>query len=78
MNPIQKAWLVVLRPVITLVNEKLAKRSGLLGRIGKFYAFGPRQFGYHPTNRFLAVFNNQMVNFMGLVLHKYPFFRSAI
>lgn len=75
MNPIQKAWLVVLRPVITLVNDKLAKRSGILGRIGKFYAFGPRQFGYHPTNRFLALMNYQIVSFMGFVLHKYPFFR---
>ncbi len=42
MNYIQKAWLVALRPVSTLINEKLATRSGMLGRIGKFYAIGPR------------------------------------
>lgn len=42
MNYIQRAWLVVLRPVSSFVNEKLAKKSGLLGRIGRFYAFGPR------------------------------------
>lgn len=76
MNPIQKMWLVALKPVITLVNDKLAKRSGILGRIGRFYAFGPRQFGYHPTNKFLAVMNHHIVTCMGFVLHRYPFFRS--
>jgi hypothetical protein len=42
MNYIQRAWLVALRPVTGFVNEKLAKKSGILGRIGRFYAFGPR------------------------------------
>ena len=42
MNYIQRAWLVALRPVANLVNDKLAKKSGLIGRIGRFYAFGPR------------------------------------
>jgi hypothetical protein len=42
MNYIQKAWLVALRPLTSLVNEKLAKKSGTLGRIARFYAFGPR------------------------------------
>lgn len=42
MNYIQRAWLVALRPLTSFVNEKLAQKSGLLGRIGRFYAFGPR------------------------------------
>lgn len=42
MNYIQRAWLVALRPVATFVNDKLAKKTGLIGRIGRFYAFGPR------------------------------------
>lgn len=42
MNYIQRAWLVALRPLTSFVNEKLAKKSGLFGRIGRFYAFGPR------------------------------------
>lgn len=42
MNFIQRSWLVVLRPLTTFVNEKLAKKSGILGRLGRFYAFGPR------------------------------------
>lgn len=75
MNPIQKAWLVALKPVISLVNDKLAKKSGILGRIGKFYAFGPRQFGYHPINRIIALFNQNLIEFFGFVLHKYPVLR---
>jgi len=42
MNYIQRAWLFALRPVSTLVNDKLAKKSGALGRIGRFFAIGPR------------------------------------
>jgi hypothetical protein len=71
MNLIQKAWLVVLRPVAGFVNEKLAKKSGLLGRIGRFYAFGPREFGYHPSNKLLAYVNHIVVSNMGFLFHKY-------
>ena len=42
MNYIQRAWLIVLKPVVTLVNDKMAKKSGVIGRIGRFFAFGPR------------------------------------
>ncbi len=42
MNYIQKAWLYALRPVSNLINNKLAKKSGALGRIGRFFAIGPR------------------------------------
>jgi len=71
MNYIQRAWLIALRPISSFVNEKLAKKTGLLGRIGRFYAFGPREFGYHPTNKFLAYVNQIVVSNMGLVFHKY-------
>lgn len=42
MNYIQRGWLYALRPVSTLLNDKLAKKSGALGRIGRFFAIGPR------------------------------------
>jgi hypothetical protein len=71
MNIIQKAWLTALRPVSSFVNEKLAQKSGLLGRIGRFYAFGPREFGYHPTSKLLAYINHIVVENMGLLFHKY-------
>jgi hypothetical protein len=42
MNYIQRVWLVALRPGTGFVNEKIAKKSGVLVRFGRFYAFGPR------------------------------------
>ena len=42
MNIIQRAWLVALRPVSAFINDKMAKKSGLIGRIGRFFAIGPR------------------------------------
>ena len=75
MNFIQRAWLVALRPVSSFVDDKLAKKSGLLGRIGRFYAFGPREFGYHPSNRLLAYVNHIVVSNMGFLFHKYSFMK---
>jgi len=71
MNYIQRAWLTALRPLTSFVNEKLAKKSGMLGRIGRFYAFGPREYGYHPSSRLLAYGNHVVVNTMGVMFHKY-------
>ena len=71
MNFIQRAWLVALRPVSSFVNEKLAHKSGVLGRIGRFYAFGPREFGYHPTTKLLAYANHIVVSNMAFLFHKY-------
>jgi hypothetical protein len=71
MNFIQKTWLVALKPVIPFFNEKLAKKSGLLGRIGRFYTFGPREYGYHPSSKLLAYVNHIVVDNMGALFHKY-------
>ena len=75
MNFLQKAWLKILSPVIPLVNDKLAKKGGTLGRIGKFWAFGPRQFGYHPTSRYLALFNQMLLQNIGLGMHRHSFIK---
>lgn len=75
MNHLQKAWLKALGPVVTLVNDKMAKRSGLIGKLGKFFAFGPRQFGYHPINRYLALINRVYLQSIPLALHRYSFIK---
>lgn len=75
MNYIQKGWLKALSPVVTLVNEKLATRSGVIGKIGRFFSFGPRQFGYHPINRYFAVANQILVQNIGLATHRYSFIK---
>jgi hypothetical protein len=41
----------------TLVNDKLAKRSGLIGRIFKGLEIGPRQFSQHSLHRVFRVVN---------------------
>lgn len=75
MNPIQKAWLKVLSPVVTLVNDKLAKRSGMIGKLARFFAFGPRQFGFHPINKGIAFCNRITIQGMGIALHNYSFIK---
>lgn len=72
MNYIQRAWLYVLKPVNYLINEKLANKSGILGRIGRFWSLGPREFGYHPTSKFLAYFNANFVHSMIWTMMHYP------
>lgn len=75
MNPIQKAWLRVLSPVVTLVNDKLAKRSGLVGKFARFFAFGPRQYGFHPINKAIYIINRVLLQASAQALHTYSFFK---
>lgn len=75
MNHLQRAWLKVLNPVVTLVNDKMAKRSGLVGKLGRFFSFGPRQFGYHPINRYIAVGNRVLLQNIPFALHRYSFIK---
>lgn len=78
MNHIQRGWLKILSPVVTLVNDKMATRSGLIGKLGRFFAFGPRQFGYHPINRYLAFANQVFMQNIPLALHRYSFIKYAL
>jgi len=41
-----------------VINEKLAKRSGILGKFGRFFLIGPREFGVHPTTK-IFIFANR-------------------
>jgi len=75
MNHLQKAWLKVLGPVIPFVNDKLAKKGGIPGRFGRFWVFGPRQFGYHPTSRYVALLNQVLLQNIGLGMHKHSFIK---
>lgn len=78
MNPIQKAWLKVLSPVVTLVNDKLAKRSGMVGKMARFFAFGPRQFGFHPINKAISLANHALLNSMAKAMHTYSFVKFLL
>mmetsp|Transcript_66009 Transcript_66009/g.76682 ORF Transcript_66009/g.76682 Transcript_66009/m.76682 type:complete len:212 (+) Transcript_66009:26-661(+) len=76
MNPIQKAWLQILSPFAYVINEKLAKRSGVLGKIGKFFIIGPRQYGVHPFNKLLIYLNRKYIHTAAFLLHRYPIYRA--
>jgi hypothetical protein len=76
MNYIQKAWLKVLGPVVPFINEKLAKRSGLLGKLGRMLTIGPREYGFHPINKLMLVLNRSLVNYIGFYTHRYSVFRA--
>lgn len=76
MNYIQKAWLTILRPVTYVLNDKLSKRSGWVGRFGRFFSIGPREFGYHPTNRLLLWINHVTMEAAGFFIHRYSVLKS--
>ncbi len=57
MNPIQRAMLFVGKPFMQLWNDKVASRSGRVGRFGKFFSFGFRENGSHATTRFMRLLN---------------------
>ncbi|KAL4490329.1 hypothetical protein ABPG72_004368 [Tetrahymena utriculariae] len=76
MNPIQKAWLKILEPVSYVINEKMAKRDGIIGKIGRFFAIGPREYGVHPINRMFIFMNRKYMGFQAVALHRYSFIKS--
>ena len=46
-----------------LVNEKLAKRSGAVGKFFKWMEVGPRSYGQHFIPRYFRVWNTYMLDF---------------
>jgi hypothetical protein len=37
--------------------------KGLLGRFGRFFMIGPREYGTHPTNKMFILLNRRYLNF---------------
>ena len=44
---------------------------GLVGKIGRFFAIGPREYGVHPLNRMFIFMNRKYMNYQALALHRY-------
>lgn len=57
MNPIQKAMMMTMSPLMNAFNTKIATRSGLVGRFGKFFKFGNREYGSHTSTNVLKYLN---------------------
>jgi hypothetical protein len=71
MNPLRRTLLNVFRYPAMFMNESLGKRSGMLGRIGRFLAIGGRDYGVHPSTKFL-----KMTNYVYLYFIRHFFTRN--
>ena len=59
-----------------LINDKLAKRSGAIGRFFKMFEIGPRQMGSHTVPKFLKLANYHYMNLFYVVSNqRIPFSR---
>jgi hypothetical protein len=47
----------------------------LLGKIGRNFAIGPREFGVHPINKTLKTLNTQAIQTLGNLLYWDPYIR---
>ena len=54
----------------------MAKRSGLLGKIGKFFLIGPREFGVHPSSKVFIFMNSRYMYSQAFLLHKYYYYKN--
>ena len=66
MNTAQRFMLRALEHPANFINNNLAKRAGLLGRIGRFWSIGSREYGSHTTTKILRYIN---INYLFLVRH---------
>ena len=58
MSEFLQRWLLAnIGPIRYMVNERLAKRSGLLGRMFKYLEIGERQYGQHTLTKTMRVAN---------------------
>ena len=76
MNPIQKMWLRSFTPAMNFFNEKIATRGGLTGRIAKFYKFGARENGAHPTTKLFRLLNHMILTVFQRLLQSQAVARS--
>ena len=72
MNPAQRLLLRVLQGPANFINNNLAKRPGVLGRIGRFWSLGAREYGVHTTSKFIKYLNGSY-----LIVLKYFFARQT-
>jgi len=59
-----------------LINEKLAKRSGIFGKLGKFFLIGPREYGMHPMNKLFIFLNRRYMYGSAFLLHRYSYVKT--
>ena len=73
MNPAQRLLLRVLQGPANFINNNLAKRPGFLGRVGRFWSIGAREYGVHSSTKLLKYLNGTYLIFL-----KYFFARQTL
>ena len=76
MNPAQRLILRVLYGPANFINNNLAKRPGLFGRIGRFWSFGIREYGVHPTSKMLRFLNSKYMYCIHLIFSRQPLIKT--
>ena len=61
MNPAQRLFLRIAQVPGNFINNNLGQRSGMIGRIARFWAIGARDYGVHPSTKYLKVLNTQLL-----------------
>ena len=57
-------------------NNNIATKSGIVGRFGRFFKFGSREYGTHYTTKYIKCLNSFLINTMAYFLHDTPMLRS--
>ena len=78
MNPIQRMMLRVFSAPAHFVNYNLARREGLLGRIGRFWSFGVREYGMHPTTKILKLMNSNYIQLIKYTFSRQTYMRTIL
>ena len=76
MNPIQKGLMMATKPFLEFFNNKIAARPGIIGRFGKFYQFGLREYGSHTTTKMFRFYNRCVMTFFSDILSNEAFHKS--
>lgn len=48
----------------------------MVGKFGRFFAFGVRNYGIHPTSKYLKLINNIYLTSLANYFGNYPVWRS--
>ena len=71
-------WILSQKGFVNFVNNNLAERKGLIGKIFKTLRVGPRQMGAHALPGLLKFFNYYLVQSYGLIASVRPIFSRYV
>jgi hypothetical protein len=43
----------------------------MLGKLGRWFTIGPREFGFHPTSKLNILVNRGFTYYLGFLMQKY-------